>query len=258
MEMPQVWKPLSRGHGKDLALTIDFEAVGRPEASFTDLMPMLSTELETWTATQPPEKSATSRDYLHYWSAGLRETGREIRAVLGYCAGAVYAAALASEIASWQPRLPAVVLLDPDLPTAATLVTQFENTITALTAVAPGPALDQAREAAAALRDEPDLAALGGKLTELYRDVSEPAFARLGLKPGYREDVVTTFAELMSYLAAAAAIAPGAGWAAATAVISATHPYQPAGVARQVRVQADHAGLLHSAETAQLVSELLR
>lgn len=256
MEVPQGWKPLTAGHGKDLALTIDFEAVGRPEACFADLVPMLDIELEAWAAAQPREKAAGT--YLRYWSSGLRETGREVRAVLGYCAGAVFAAVLASQIARWQPRMPAVVLLDPDTPTAATLVAQFENTIAALAAVAPGAALDRARETASRLRDEQDLPGLGVELTSLYREVSEPAFAGLGLKSGYREELVTSFGALMSYLAAAADLQPGPGWATATAVVSRTQPQQPAGVARLVSADADHAGLLRSPAVARLVSELLR
>jgi hypothetical protein len=260
MEVPQGWKPLTGGHGKDLVLTLDFEAVGRPEACFTDLVPMLDLPLEAWAAAQPHFASGqqrSARTYLRHWSGSLRETGREVRAVLGYCAGAVYAATLAEEIACWQPRLPAVVLLDPDPPTAETLIKQFEKAVTALGAVAPGATLGDGTVLPGP-GDGTGLSALGDELTSLYRDVSEPAFARIGLKPGYRHELVASFCSLMSYLAAAADIRPGPGWAAATAIVSATHPREPAGVARQVSAAADHAGLLRDAAVARLVSELLR
>jgi hypothetical protein len=275
MEVPHGWKAVGYGRGKGIVLMLDFEAVGRREACFADLVPMLDPAPETWTAAQPSHGSLdkTACAYLGYWSGGLRESGREVHAVLGFCAGAVFAAALAEQIAGWQARVPEVVLLDPEPPTTSTLLGQFENVIQALaglaSAAAEGPGrsdtegLDRARAAAARLRDVADLPALGDELSSLYREVTEPAFARIGLSPVYQADLVMSFGSLMSYLAAAGDLRPGPGWASATAVVSAAHRGQPAGrqpigVARQVSVDTDHADLLRSPAVAKLVSELLQ
>jgi hypothetical protein len=129
----------------------------------------------------------------------------------------------------------------------------------ALAAVASEAELAPAREAAARLAGAgaSDLRALGGELSLMYQETSGPALARLGLKPEYRAALAASFRSLMSYLASAGDVRPGPGWAAATAIVSATAPGRPDGVAREVPVCAPHADLLRSPEVARLVSELL-
>jgi hypothetical protein len=256
----QGWRPLGGGRGKEgdgIALMLDFEAVGRPEACFADLAPMLGPPLDAWTAAQPDHPAVTAGAYLGFWGSGLRESGHEVHAVLGFCVGGVFAAALAEQIGGWQRRPPAVVLLDPEPPTAATLLKQFGNAMSALAAVSSEAELAPAREAVARLGGASDLRALGGELSSLYQKTSRPALERIGLKPDYRADLAASFRSLMSYLAAAGDVRPGPGWAAATAIVSATAPGRPAGVAREVPVGVAHADLLRSPEVARLVSELL-
>lgn len=249
---------------------VDFEAVGRPEAGFADLAPLLDPPLEAWAAAQPPDAARfgadpqaeprcadTAETYLGFWGGGLRDSGHKVRAVLGFCAGGVFAVALAEQIGGWQRETPSVVLLDPELPTAATLLTQFGNVMNSLAAVASEAELAPAREAAAHLGDARDLHALGRELTSLYQKTSGPPLERLGLKPDYRDALAASFRSLMSYLAAAGDIRPGPGWAAATAIVSVTAPCRTAGVARTEQVDVPHVDLLRSPVVARLVLELL-
>lgn len=265
-QLPQGWELISNGcvkdkdKDKDVVLALDFAAVGRPEACFSDLVSMLDPPRETWAARQPPAGTGvevTAGAYLQYWSEGLRESGREIRAVLGFCAGAVFAVALAGQIARWQARAPVIALLDPEPPTVVTLLRQFDQAMRGLAAVASDAEFASVREAAAGLRDAGNLPWLAAELGSLYREASRPAFERIGLKPDFQADLVTSFESLMSYLVAAGDAGATDGWGSATAIVSATPVFEPAGVARRVCADVDHAGLLRSAAVAQLVSELL-
>lgn len=259
--MPGGWDLLGDQRGKGVVLALDFEAVGRAEACFSDLASLLDPPLEIWAAGQPPAPASgalTSSGYLDYWSGGLRESGREITAVLGFCAGGVFAAALAEQVARWQATPPAAVLVDPELPTAATLIKQLDNAMQGLAGMASEAELAQVRERAAELGAAEDLSRVGVALTSLYQEACGPAFARIGLKADYQADLVASFGALMSYLAAAADVRTAEGWASATTIVSAAPPGQPAGVGRQVRVDVAHGDLLRSPSVAQLISKLLK
>jgi hypothetical protein len=254
------WERLSKGQGRGIVLALDFEAVGRPEACFSDLVALLGQPPEIWAAAQPPggaDGALTADAYLGYWSAGLREGGREISGILGFCAGAVFAAALAEQVARWQSARPVTVLLDPEPPTAATMLRQFSQAMRGLASVASKAELAPVQQAADRLSGSEALPSLGAALTALYREATGPAFARIGLKAEYQADLMASFGSLMCYLAAAHDVRVAEGWASATAVLSATAPCEPAGVARRLRTGVDHAGLLGSPAVARLVAELL-
>jgi acyl carrier protein len=211
-QVPGEWKVLSSGCAAGIVLTIDFEAVGRPEACFSDLAAMLGPSREVWAATELPsgtDAAARASAYLQHWTRDLRDGGREVSAVLGFCAGGVFAAALADEIAQWQAEPPAAILLDPEVPTSATLVKQLENATRGLEQAGSETGLAKARETAARLGSTEDLPSLGRKLTFLYHELSEPVFAQIGLDAEDQADLVQSFGSLMSYLAAAAELRPG-------------------------------------------------
>jgi hypothetical protein len=252
--VPEGWKPLGGDSGDELVAAVDFEAAGRAEACFADLVPLLDPPRDLWTAAQP-DAGASAEERVRYWSEGLRASGRKIRAVLGFCAGGVFAAALAEEIARWQGVAPRAVLLDPEPPTVETLVKQFDNTVRGLAAVLPEADLEAVRESVRRTAVEhTDLTALGAALSALYRECSGPAFALIGLRADFRDELVSSFASLMRYLAAAAEVPLSAGWAAATVVVSATPIWEPAGVSRQIRTDVAHADLLRSPQVARIVS----
>lgn len=257
--MPARWERLSNGSGKGIVLALDFEAVGRPEACFSDIATILDPPREIWAAALPPggpDAPVTADAYLEYWSDGLRESGREVCAVLGFCAGAVFAAALAERIAQWQAA-PVPVLLDPELPTGTTLLKQFDNAMRGLAAVATESELSGMNEALGRLDGAEDLSYLAAELSSLYQQASGPVFSRIGLNPDLQADMVTSFRSLMSYLVAASDVRAGEGWASGTAIVSAVPIWEPAGVARQIRTHVDHAELLRSPFVAMLVSALL-
>ena len=254
------WEILGAGCAEGITLALDFDAVGRPEACFAELMPMLNPVRETWRAVQPQAADGVapaSSAYLEFWSSSLRERGTVIHAVLGFCAGALFAAALAERITQWQPAAPAVVLLDPERPTAATLIRQFDNAMRGLAAVTSSAEVAGAREAAGRLSDEPDLQLISSRLTALYGEVSKPAFTRLGLKPAFQDDLIASYEQLMSYLVAAAGTQPAPGLAAASTISSITPPCQSQTAVSWVAAGVDHAGLLRSPAVAAKVSELL-
>jgi hypothetical protein len=267
--VPTGWQPLGGDRGEGLVLALDFEAVGRPEACFADLAPLLEPPQTMWMAQQPAAADVTGPPgpaYLAHWRGGLPEDGTGIRAVLGYCTGAVFAAALAGQVASRQGTPPATVLLDPEPATPATMRKQFDHALRGLTAMVPGNELSWVQGALDQASDSGDLPSLGTALSALYEKASAPAFERVGLKPDYQAGLIASFRSLMSYLAAAGDLGAasgdpggdaGRGWASATAIISATAPDPATGAGRRIRVDADHAGLLRSPAAARLVSGLL-
>jgi hypothetical protein len=258
--VPTRWERLSNGSGKGIVLALDFEAVGRPEACFSDIATILDPPREIWAAAQPPgglDAPFTADAYLEYWSDGLRESGREVRAVLGFCAGAVFAAALAERIAQWQATTPVPLLLDPELPTRTTLLKQFDNAMRGLAAVAAESELSGMKEALGRLDGAEDLSYLAAELSSLYQQASGPVFSRIGLNSELQADMAASFRSLMSYLVAASDVRAGEGWASGTAIVSAVPIWEPTGVARQIRTHVDHADLLRSPFVATLISELL-
>ena len=259
--LPEGWKTLSGDTGDDLVVAMDFEAAGRAEACFADLVPLLDPARQVWIATQP-DAGAGAADRLRYWSDGLRASGRKVRAVLGFCAGGLYAAALAETVAQWQDALPDVVVFDPEPPTPDTLVKQFDNTVRSLASVLSETELEEVREAvrrvAAEHADPAELNSLGDALAAVYRECSGPALEKIGLRADFREDLAATFESLMGYLAAAADVPLSDGWASVTAIVSATPIWEPAGVLRAIRTDVAHADLLRSPEIARIVSDELQ
>jgi hypothetical protein len=246
----EAWKPITSGSG--LLLAVDFEATGRPEASFLDLAPMLEPAREVWAARPPVSHGLTASGYLDHWSSGL--PGR-VEAVLGFCAGASFAAALAERLAATQDTPPALVVLDPERPTTATLRKQFEQAMRGMNGIATDDQIAWAKEEAA--RADGDLAGTGELLAKAYGEIGEVAFERIGLKPGFRAELVDSFRSLMEYLVAAADAYPRNGWSTGTAIVSATPLCPPGAAAELVSVGADHADLLRDRETARAVSAAL-
>lgn len=259
MEAPGYWKAQTEASG-EVVLCVDFEATGRAESSFADLVPQLSPPRETWVTTMPPASAglATAADYAARWAEGFAAAAREACAVLGFCAGGVFAVAVAQEIGRRGGREPAVMLLDPQIPTAATLVAQFSQAMQGVAGfLSPQESalVSRAVEQARAL-DDP--AAAGTALTGLYRDIGGSVFTRLGLNAGYREELFASFSSLMAYLVAAGRGRPAQGWKSAIAVLSRDAPDPADDAAEVIRLDVSHADLLRSADTARVVCAVLR
>lgn len=265
------WKDLSTSdHSDEVVLAVDFDATGRPEARFADLVANLKVDLTVRESVPPEGASEAARDtagYLAHWAGPLAEQRPRVRAVLGFCAGSVYAAALAERIGRWQETPPQLVLFDPELITPVSVLWQFQKVVGFLPPLISDTELAEARAEGQRLHDEiQDVAQLKTEFLRLTRAICTPAFTRFGLDEKRREEVFDLFRSFLGYLAAAAGIDPADQWRTAVAYSSATplsglRGMRSSGrdvvVGREIEVAVEHAAMLADEGLAAEVSDLL-
>jgi hypothetical protein len=277
------WRPLTAagpatggpatGQG-GLILAVDFDTTGRPEARFSDLVANLAPGYEV-RETLPPSAgtadAASGEGYVAHWAREIERDKPRVRALLGFCAGSVYAAALAERITAWQEAAPRLILFDPELIRPQSLMWQFHKVVGFMAGVISDAEIAEARAAGQRVYDETtEVAALKDGLMRLVREIGDPAFARAGLDKPRREELLGVFDAFMSYLAAASDIDPGEAWRSAVAYSSASplsglNGMRSAGltspgealVGEEIRIETEHATMLADKNLAIAVSELL-
>ncbi|MFD0043132.1 hypothetical protein ACOMD4_07910 [Streptomyces anulatus] len=251
------WKVLNAGRGSDLVLAVDFATTGRSDSSFSDLAPLLGPELTVWETRQPDTGTGMSAaQYIELWAGEAEASGRPVRAVLGYCAGAVFAGELATRLAHRQQQRPALVVFDPEIPNPAGLDRDFAAMMDQFASVLSADEVAAARQAATAARaDAPDFAAFGDALVATFREQAGAAFRREGLDADLMEEFAAVFRSFVSYLDAARQIDPTAAWRTAVAVNSRQRTEGALLAARSVDLPVDHVDLLRSRPTADAVGE---
>jgi hypothetical protein len=254
---PNAWKTLSTGAADELVLAVDFSTSGRAQAAFSDLAPLLDPPATVWTTVPPSADDAVApAAYTDWWLEGIRASGRRVRAVLGYCAGGVFAAAMAERIATWQEP-PHLVLFDPELPNTRDLYRDFHTAGDSMSALLEPEELDDFHEAGRRVEQRSaggDLAAVGPELAGIFTAALGTAAERLELDDDIRDELAGVFDSLVRYLTAAAGIDPRALWTAATAITS-REPAQTVG--REIRLAVAHDDLLRDPATARTLTELL-
>jgi hypothetical protein len=211
--MSGAWHRLSEGGAAHRVLAVDFDATGRHEATFRDLVRALPGPLTVWHATPPP----AGQPFLDWWAGQVPD---EVTAVLGYCAGGVFACALADDLERRTGRRPTVVLFNPGPPTVATVHRDFGAVFDAMAALdeSEGGAL-RARLAAATV-DTDDLGLVGSRLLEIHQDACRRIFPRMDIDPDVGEQLSGLLRSYVSYLTAARRLPPRPAWAAATSLFS--------------------------------------
>jgi hypothetical protein len=202
----QAWTRISAGQGATV-LAVDFDLTGRREATFRDLARRLPAELTLWQSTPPRDSywSAIPADrYLRHWGDRPGDGRQPVLAVIGYCAGSVFARAIAADLATRQDRPPALVLFDPGVPSALTLNRDFGTIVGSFTALSQ----DEHRslsEDLLRLREQAgdDFDELSAGCLRLYRKAGVIAFERLGIDRDTAVELVALFGAYVSYLAAA-------------------------------------------------------
>lgn len=280
MTAGNAWKSLTAGgNSKGILLAVDFDTTGRPEARFADLLTNLvnaGPAFAAWETVPPPAAAEAARSgagYLDHWTLGLADLAGndgawpEVRAVLGFCGGAIYASALVERIAERQGNAPLLVLFDPELSTAQTLIWQFHKVIGFLSAVISEQQIAEAREMGQKAFDEiPDVMDLKHELLRLMREFGEPALIAAGLDETRREELFAVFESFLCYLAAASQIDPLPQWRSAvayssTSPLSGLNAMRSAGleieVGEEIRVDTDHGVMLADKELASAVARLL-
>ncbi|MEV0387457.1 hypothetical protein [Nonomuraea sp. NPDC050643] len=208
--------------------------------------------------------------YLDRWLAGPRSSGVEVKAVLGYCVGAVYAAEAAGRIARWQPEPPALVLLDPEPAVQLSLYSQFHNVLNLMGTLVPAERIAVAHQAGRLAHDgSGDMDTLAAELIKIFEGLSTEALSQAGLDEISRRELTGTFVAFMTYLTMAGRFDPFPAWREATALsssspgngLNAIRAYSQGAVgplvAKELRFATDHIDLLRSPDVAAAVSDLL-
>jgi hypothetical protein len=216
------WRRIGEGSSDRMILAVDFDSSARPEAGFPAFAGLVGAAGEMWLTTQP---EAADREflpagtYLDFWAA--RPEGR-VDALVGFCVGCVFLPVLADAIERAQGTRPALLLIDPEPVVTASILRDFENTVEAMGLLSEEErvaAVEEARSVCETAGDDFGSAAVG--VVKLYEATAGAAFERLGLDEETSEDLLGLFRSYVSYLGAAHALHPEAGWAEGVALTSA-------------------------------------
>jgi hypothetical protein len=268
------WKPLrsavsSSSDPAGLVLGVDFPATSRREAGFADLAEFLTPSVGLWQTAPgpiPPGGPLTGADYLAPWLAEVTSSGHPVRAVLGYCVGAVHAAVLAERIAQTQDVAPEIVIFDPELSNITTLRRHFGKVLANLSAVLDADELDAARAEAEAMASS-GVTEYAVALFELFGRLSATAFERAGLEPDFGAEIVGMFGGYLTFLSIAEQLDPRDGWQRAIVISSASltsglNRLRADGalvdqISREIRFDVEHHDLLRTPGVGEAVNKLL-
>lgn len=256
MVQQRAWRVLGASGSAEIVLAADFPMSGRPEAGFADLATGLGPGFELWETVPASDGTNRPSAYVDRWLAEVRGTGFMVTAVLGFCVGGVYAAALADGVARWQDR-PKVVLFDPEKPTTTALYWQFHRVVDRFAAVLSAQERARAQRAAqVASVEQPGFAAFAAVVAERFQELAGVVFPRAGLEPARANELQSAFLSFVDYLVVADGLDPDEGWASAITISSADAD-DTVTAGENLRFAAPHIGLLRDSAVADAVAGLL-
>jgi hypothetical protein len=248
------WRQLSDG-GPDLVLCLDFPG-GRAAAGFAELaagVPAGACFLHLRQAGDGPLAVRTDR-----WVAEVTAAGRPVRAVLGYCAGAMLATRVADAVAATGPP-PMVVLFDAVPTTGESLASEFTSAVESsaghLTAAELADARGLSEHLVASCPD--DLPRIALALTSRYDQLMRMVADRLGLREFFVKELTSGFTAYVDYLLLADEGGPDMRTATPLFVTSAGYEPPVAG-ARAIALDIGHDDLLRAPQVHELVAGLLK
>jgi len=271
MNLVTTWTTLKESDSADLVLCIDFTGTGRAEAGFSTLVDRMDFDATFWHIVPPgiaPNSGIDGPDYLGSWLTPIMASGRTVKAVMGYCVGAVYAGELAARLAEVQRRAPALIVFDPEPISLENIYFQFGKVFDILSSILTPEDVAVTQEAMDRLlhQEGVTVARYAAQLYDTFSQVAHNAFERAGLDMEYAEEMLGTFSAFLSYMSLADEFDPWDNWLRAVAVSSST-PHNglnmlrdtAAGalVAEELRFEKAHAELFRSDEIARAVTKVL-
>jgi thioesterase domain-containing protein len=269
MISPSHWRVLRDGSG-DLVLGISFDT-GRGESLLTDLAARLEGH-PLWEAVPPRLADVDPAQGLDGYLAGLNGDllagGDGVAAVIGHCAGASLAAALAARLRKAGLGRVALILVDPAVIDAHAIATEYLLALRTLAAHLPAEDLLRAQLAADG-EQSPDLLSMLHRLDSAYRVAMAAVSQRLPISEEYQDQLCTRLGSYLSYLTASAWAHDCAAASAITPAVTVLPAANPTGSASSnaspptdnpsgaVRFGTDSAHLLGDPALARLVTETL-
>lgn len=200
------WRELS-DRGPDLVLCLDFPG-GRAAAGFAELAAAIPADLCFLHIGWLDLGAASRLDArIDEWVGEALGTGRPVRAVLGFCAGASLATRVADAVgATATARPPAVVLFDATVVPGGALRNQFLSSIETFSTYLDADELDDARKWSEELVGTypDDLPRVAAELSDRYDHLISGVVDRLSLDEDLRQELISGFAAYMTYLLLAA------------------------------------------------------
>ncbi|WP_330240541.1 hypothetical protein [Streptomyces sp. NBC_00525] len=193
---------------------------------------------------------ADPQRFVDRWAAALPDSGRPVRAIVTFCAGAAFADSL-RRVCTGPDGVPALITIDPTEVGADLLRSEFTAATETLR-----PHMDkQMRADVEALIDTPggsdDVATVAERLRVEQRRIVEHATARAGMPGHLRAMLCARFADYLGYLVAAAR-APGPV-ESAVVIASADHPLPSWCADHPTRLATLHDDMLGDPQVARLV-----
>jgi hypothetical protein len=271
MAQASCWEILSGTGPGQVILGVDFPAAGRTEAGFADLLEKVGPRWDGygfWLTVPPParlDRAVSGQDYVRQWTAEIRGSGRQVVAVMGYCAGSVYAAAIAEDIARWQQPAPKVILFDPHNVDPWGMADEMYKMIDIFGSLLTAEQTQDAKQKASDLVDSlaHDIFDLAVEFVGLYRQTGLTVFDRLGLTEDRRSEILGLFESYMAWLTSTRQIDPNGTWQRSPAILSAEyvavagqHPAVTAASAilsYKIPLECSHGDLLRSDSAARTV-----
>jgi hypothetical protein len=182
---PGIWNQISSGSSPSIFLAFDFHLSSRREAGFRDLVKLFPEPLNVFQTAQPSGSlsvGSSPEGYLDWWCEGIRGQEPRVGAVLGYCAGSLFAAGMADRIDARTGVRPAVIFLNPEKPSVATVSRDFNGLIATMSSLTPfekEAALHDAGLASKAAADEFDTVA--SELMRLHERYCSIVFERMNI-----------------------------------------------------------------------------
>ncbi|MCQ9177703.1 hypothetical protein KMT30_01285 [Streptomyces sp. IBSBF 2953] len=262
MEKTGIWDVLREGGREDLVLVVDYAVNGRQEAGFKDLVARMDSDHTFWETLAPPvgeEVGLSPEQYLDRWLDAVQAGGRNVSAVIGYCASSNFAGVIAEGVGRRQETPPKLVLLDPTQVTSWTILHfGFFKVLESLRSMLSEEEIMAAqREGWEIAQANENLEDFRAEIVALYRRLGETAFERGGLKADIGEQLVAWFAAYMAYLIASGAFAGRYDTGEAVAVCSSVLEETHMEFKQELRFDVDHTELLRTDEVAEAVAELL-
>lgn len=249
------WRCLRQGDGEIIA-TVDF-LPGRFEAGFAELATLLGGTETVLEAVVPAVEPADETDLVAGWLVGCGDGIGTVKAVLGYCAGASLACALADRVAG-RGVVPAVVLFDPQPVTKWTLYGQFVRVVEAVESFGRAGCLQdeilRARELVE--RSEGPGSDLTNRLADRYRTLVGSALAELDVEAGYVDELHQRFLGYLGYLELARRTPLRSSECEPFVILSATHENVPDGWPSQ-RFEVARSELLRNEAVARAVGDVI-
>lgn len=263
------WEVISGADSGRVVLGVDFPAARRG-AGFAELSARIGPRYRFLHTREPaarPVRQARGEAYVDRWVERIHEESHQVVAVLGYCVGGLYAAAIAAGIARRQP-MPKVILFDPQFVSGRYLVVEFLREIDAISSLLSDQEIEHTRKTAAKITGPAtcDLAEAAAEMAGIYWELTSRAFERVGIGSAYNGRFITPICSYITWLSAAGKIDPGPVWKRSTAIVSSDYaglaPGNRTGVGddaigQQIRFDVGHDDLLRSDSVARAVVGLL-